>query len=107
MLVQVGAGYAQPFAMSARLEVVREDLGFAKVWQGGNFRASSHHANPLESNMIKDILVCLEGSPSSDSATRTAIAIAREQNATLVGMAVVDQPDICAGTPAGIGGSSF
>ena len=26
MLVQVGAGYAQPFAMSARLEVVREDL---------------------------------------------------------------------------------
>jgi nucleotide-binding universal stress UspA family protein len=57
--------------------------------------------------MIKDILVCLEGSPSSDSATRTAIAIAREQNATLVGMAIVDQPDICAGSPAGIGGSCF
>lgn len=57
--------------------------------------------------MIKNILVCLEGSPSSDSATRTAIAIARERNATLVGMAIVDQPDICTGTPAGIGGSSF
>ena len=57
--------------------------------------------------MIKDILVCLEGSPSSESATRTAIAIARERHATLVGMAIVDEPDICAGAPAGIGGSSF
>ena len=57
--------------------------------------------------MIKDILVCLEGSPSSEAATRTAIEVARERHATLVGMVVVDKPDIYAGTPAGIGGSSF
>jgi nucleotide-binding universal stress UspA family protein len=57
--------------------------------------------------MIKDILVCLEGSPSSDAATRAAIEIARERHAGLVGMAIVDEPDIRAGSPASIGGSSF
>jgi nucleotide-binding universal stress UspA family protein len=57
--------------------------------------------------MFKDILVCLEGSPSSEAATLMAIEIARQQRAILVGMVVVDQPDICAGTPTGIGGSSF
>jgi nucleotide-binding universal stress UspA family protein len=57
--------------------------------------------------MIKDILVCLEGSPSSEAATRTAIEIARERKAGLVGMAIIDKPDICAGMPASIGGSSF
>jgi nucleotide-binding universal stress UspA family protein len=57
--------------------------------------------------MIKEILVCLEGSPSSEAATRTAIEVARERHATLVGMVVVDKPDIYAGAPAGIGGSSF
>jgi nucleotide-binding universal stress UspA family protein len=57
--------------------------------------------------MIKDILVCLEGSRSSDAATRTAIEIAREHHAGLVGMAIVDEPDIRAGSPASIGGASF
>jgi nucleotide-binding universal stress UspA family protein len=57
--------------------------------------------------MINDILVCLEGSPSSEAATRFAIELARERRATLVGMAIIDEPDIRAGAAAGIGGSSF
>ena len=57
--------------------------------------------------MIKNILVCLEGSRSSDAATRAAIQIAQERRATLVGMAIVDEPDIRAAMPMGIGGSSF
>jgi nucleotide-binding universal stress UspA family protein len=57
--------------------------------------------------MIKEILVCLEGSASTDSATFAAIAIAREQRAHLVGLAIVDEPDIRAGSATGIGGSTF
>jgi nucleotide-binding universal stress UspA family protein len=57
--------------------------------------------------MIKDILVCLEGSPSSEAATRTAIEIARERHAALVGMAIVDEPGIRAATSVSMGGSSF
>lgn len=58
-------------------------------------------------DMFKDILVCLEGSPSSEAATLMAIEIARQLHAILVGMVIVDQPDIYAGTPTGIGGSSY
>jgi nucleotide-binding universal stress UspA family protein len=57
--------------------------------------------------MIKEILVCLEGSPSSDAALRTAMTIAGTLPATLVGLAVVDEPDIRAGAAIGIGGSAF
>jgi nucleotide-binding universal stress UspA family protein len=57
--------------------------------------------------MIKEILVCLEASPSSDVATRLAIEIARERGAKLVGLAIVDEPDIRAGAATGIGGASF
>jgi nucleotide-binding universal stress UspA family protein len=57
--------------------------------------------------MIKEALVCLESSPSSEAATRVAIAIAKDFTARLVGLAIVDEPDIRAGTPTGIGGSSF
>jgi nucleotide-binding universal stress UspA family protein len=57
--------------------------------------------------MIKEILVCLEGSPSSDAALRTAMTIAGTLPATLVGLAVVDEPDIRAGAAVGIGGSAF
>ena len=42
--------------------------------------------------MIKDILVCLEGSASSDRATDLAIEIARELSARLMGLAIVDEP---------------
>jgi nucleotide-binding universal stress UspA family protein len=57
--------------------------------------------------MIKSILVCLEGSESSKAATRTAIEIARECQASVVGLAIIDEPDIHAGTPTGTWGSSF
>jgi len=57
--------------------------------------------------MIKDALVCLEGSPSSDAATQLAITIASAFHAQLVGLAIIDEPDIRAGTPTGIGGASY
>src|SRR4051812_21012702 len=57
--------------------------------------------------MIKEVLVCLEGSPSSEAATWVAIEIAATLGAGLAGLAIVDEPDIRAGAAAGIGGSSF
>jgi nucleotide-binding universal stress UspA family protein len=57
--------------------------------------------------MIKDILVCLEGSVSTDRATELGIELAREHSARLVGLAIVDETDIRAGAATGIGGSSF
>ena len=57
--------------------------------------------------MIKDILVCLEGSASSERATDLAIEIARELSARLMGLAIVDEPNIRAGAATGIGGASF
>src|SRR5262245_35892059 len=57
--------------------------------------------------MIKEALVCLESPASREAATRVAIGIAKDLQARLVGLAVVDEPDIRAGTPTGIGGSSF
>src|SRR5215471_413719 len=57
--------------------------------------------------MIAKILVCLEGSASSDAATSVAIETAKRLAATLVGLAIIDEPDIRAGTATSIGGSSF
>ncbi len=57
--------------------------------------------------MVKDLLVCLEGSPSSERATELAIEIARELSARLLGLAIVDEPDIRAGAATSIGGASF
>ncbi len=57
--------------------------------------------------MITDILVCLEGSTSSDRAIDLAIEIARELSARLVGLAIVDEPHIRAGAATGIGGASY
>jgi nucleotide-binding universal stress UspA family protein len=42
--------------------------------------------------MIKNILVCIDGSASSEETTLTAIKIARERHATLVGMAIGHAP---------------
>ena len=47
--------------------------------------------------MIKEALVCLESSASSEAATRLAITIANDSQARLVGLAIVDEPDIRAG----------
>lgn len=57
--------------------------------------------------MIKQILVCLEGSRSTEAATLTAIQLARDLRASLVGLAIVDEPDIRAGAAVGIGGTTF
>ena len=57
--------------------------------------------------MIKDILVCLEGSASTERAIDLGVELAREHDAQLVGLAIVDEPDIRAGAATGIGGSSF
>lgn len=57
--------------------------------------------------MIREILVCLEGSSSSDAAVRMAMDIAGSLSATLFGLAVVDEPDIRAGAAVGIGSASF
>ena len=57
--------------------------------------------------MIKEALVCLEGSASSEAATRLAITIALQAKARLVGLAIVDEPDIRAGAATGIGGASY
>jgi nucleotide-binding universal stress UspA family protein len=60
-----------------------------------------------EGAMIAKMLVCLEGSPSSDATTQTAIEIASQRKASLSGIAIIDEPDIRAGAATGIGGSSF
>jgi nucleotide-binding universal stress UspA family protein len=57
--------------------------------------------------MIKEILVCLEGSASSDAAIRVSMSLSRELGARLAGLAIVDEPDIRAGAAAGIGASSY
>lgn len=57
--------------------------------------------------MFKSILLCLEGSRSSQAATRACIQIARESQATITGMAIVDRPDIEVGAAMGIGNSAF
>jgi nucleotide-binding universal stress UspA family protein len=57
--------------------------------------------------MSKEFLVCLEGSAGTDEAVRVAIELGRAQNAALVGLAIVDEPDIRAGAATSIGGSSF
>jgi nucleotide-binding universal stress UspA family protein len=57
--------------------------------------------------MIKDMLVCLEGSPSSTQAIELAIRLGLILEATLVGLAIVDEPNIRAGAATGIGGSSY
>ncbi len=57
--------------------------------------------------MMNDILVCLEGSASSERAIDLGIELAREHGTRLVGLAIIDEPDIRAGAAMGIGGSSY
>ena len=44
--------------------------------------------------MIKQILVCLERSLSTEAAIGVAIQIARDLRAGLVGLPIVDEPDL-------------
>ena len=57
--------------------------------------------------MVKEILVCLEGSESGSRAVEVAIELGRELDAAIVGLAIVDEPDIRAGAATPIGGASF
>jgi nucleotide-binding universal stress UspA family protein len=57
--------------------------------------------------MIHDILVCLEGSTSTERAIDLGLELAREHNARLVGLAIIDDGDIRAGAATGNGGSSL
>lgn len=57
--------------------------------------------------MLRELLVCLEGSASTDRAITVAMSLAGELEAALVGLAIVDEPDIRAGAATGIGGSSY
>jgi nucleotide-binding universal stress UspA family protein len=57
--------------------------------------------------MIKNILVCIDGSASSEETTLTAIKIAREQKAALIGMAIGHVPGTQPATRTGIHGESF
>ena len=57
--------------------------------------------------MINNILVCIDGSASSEETTLAAIKIARERHATLVGMAIGHAPGSQPDTRAGIHSSRF
>ncbi|HVR60514.1 MAG TPA: universal stress protein [Polyangia bacterium] len=57
--------------------------------------------------MIKDVLVCLESSASTEAAAKTALQIVKAQGAQLCGLAVIDEPNIRAGAATSIGGASF
>ena len=61
----------------------------------------------LDFCMIKSVLVCLEGSASSEAAVRVALAIAKECEAAMTGLAIVDEPDIRSGSATSIGASSY
>ena len=54
-----------------------------------------------------EILVCLEGSEGTARAVEVAIDLARRLPAGLVGLAIVDEPDIIAGAATSIGGASY
>jgi nucleotide-binding universal stress UspA family protein len=57
--------------------------------------------------MIKDILVCLEGSQSSAKALELGLELARRPATTLTGLAIIDEPAILTPQPVGIGGSAY
>ncbi len=57
--------------------------------------------------MIKDILVCLEGSASTEAAIEVSLELSKELSARLSGLAIIDEPDIRAGTAVGIGAASY
>lgn len=57
--------------------------------------------------MARSILVGLEESAGTERATALAIEMAQAQGARMVGLAIIDEPDITAGAAMGIGGSSY
>jgi nucleotide-binding universal stress UspA family protein len=57
--------------------------------------------------MARSILIGLEESAGTDRATAMALEIAQTQGAKLIGLTIIDEPDITAGAAMGIGGSSY
>lgn len=57
--------------------------------------------------MLKSILVGLGDSVSTERATDLALELAQAQGAALLGLAIIDEPDIKAGAAMGIGASSY
>lgn len=57
--------------------------------------------------MAKSILIGLEDSMGTERATAMALEIAASHGAALVGLAIIDEPDITAGAAMGIGASSY
>jgi len=57
--------------------------------------------------MAKSFLIGLEDSAGTERATSLATRLAQAQGAMLVGLAIVDEPDIRAGTAMGIGAASY
>jgi nucleotide-binding universal stress UspA family protein len=57
--------------------------------------------------MLKSILIGLEDSPSTERATELALELAQAHGSALLGLAIIDEPDIKAGAAMGIGGSSY
>jgi nucleotide-binding universal stress UspA family protein len=57
--------------------------------------------------MVQEILVCLEGSRSGSSAVDVAVRLGQQLDAVLVGLAIVDEPEIVAAEAIPIGGAAF
>lgn len=57
--------------------------------------------------MLKSILIGLDGSPHAHTAMELGFQWAKQFDALLVGIGVVDIPDICAARAVPIGGSSY
>jgi nucleotide-binding universal stress UspA family protein len=57
--------------------------------------------------MIKDLLVCLEGSQSSARALDLALELAPRLGATVTGLVIIDEPDILAAQATSIGGAAY
>jgi nucleotide-binding universal stress UspA family protein len=57
--------------------------------------------------MAKSILIGHEDSAGTERATELGAAIAKQLGSWLLGLAIIDVPDITAGAAMGIGGSSF
>lgn len=57
--------------------------------------------------MLRSILIGLDGSAYSTAALELGLRWARQLEATLVGLGIIDEPDICRPEPVPIGGNSF
>src|SRR4051812_34340698 len=57
--------------------------------------------------MIKDLLVCLEGSQSSARALDLALELAPRLGATVTGLVIIDEPDILTAQATSIGGAAY